>query len=109
MLRMLILFSVLVFGCAEGTSTATPPLPDMGNPDMPDTNNDAGTDAGNNVPDMPPVPAMQTTLMPGASGGQVETSKHQLRIVVGAPTPAGDLRTPNHTIQLGVGPAQHGQ
>jgi len=118
-MRLLILLLTLTLGCAEGSGAPVEPdQPDSGSDVGPNNMEDMGTseDTGNNpVPDMPPDmtpepgPTVQTTFMPSGGGGESTTTQHQLRIVVGAPSPAGELRTNQHHIQLGVGSAQHGQ
>ncbi len=85
------------------------PVADVGpDEDTGPTNNvNPDTGPGDTGPDADPIlpKTVQTTLSISAGGGRGTSSNYSTRIVVGAPTPAGE----GNTVKLGAGAVQHGQ
>lgn len=100
--------------CAQGSVDQTPPEPaavvDM-RQDGPVVDPDMRPDMMNETPDMkPPAPeTVRGSQVMSAGGGRVVTRDHKVRVILGAPVPAGEAKTSGHTIELGAGAAQHGQ
>lgn len=117
-----LLSSILLAGCAVGSSGDIPPEGDDGTispgTDMAENNTATGdmgevSNNANNTTsrDMgPQAPATRrSAFTPSAGGGVVETPRYKARVIVGAPAPAGKATTPRYTIELGAGAQQHGQ
>jgi len=113
-LFLLLACAIALPACAQGSVDQTQPDPpaavDMRRDD-PVVEPDMRPDMMNEEPDMkPPEPeTVRGSQVTSAGGGRAVTRDHKVRVILGAPIPAGEARTPGHKIGLVAGAAQHGQ
>lgn len=106
--------ALVISGCAGGdvSELDDDPGADAGQ----DTGGvDAGTDTGGDPdtdgidPDTGSPPVATPTAAPGAGGATVETSGHQIRLIIGPRGGSQTVETAGHRIQMGAGHVQHSQ
>lgn len=114
--RIFLLFCLcsVAVGCAVGESDEAPTAstedtgsgtePDAGPQGDPDV-----TDHGPDVEEEPPPAVFTPTIAPSGGGATLETSNHQIRLLVGPRGSAETLETPGYRIRMGAGNVQHAQ